>query len=76
MSNSSLFEDANINIDPAKCVINNSTIDYLLSNDINKNILEDFSATKTFYSSINLYRSLTKLAFEIQLKNGQRVPKK
>ncbi|KAL4085032.1 hypothetical protein QTP88_027870 [Uroleucon formosanum] len=71
-----IIDDLTISKDPSKWVLNDTTLDYLLSKDIDQNIPKDFSVTRTYYSSINGYRSLTKLAFERQLKNGQRVFRK
>ena len=48
-----------VSADPAEWVIIDATIDYLLSNKIEQNIM-DFSATKTFYPAIQKHRYLTK----------------
>ncbi len=60
-----------IGTDPAKWVLNDVTIDYLLSREIEQNLQADFSVTKTFYPSLKRHRSLSKHTFQRILKNGQ-----
>jgi len=65
------LDDVTVNTDPAKWIINETTIDQLLSRDIDQNISEDFSLTRRYYSSVSGYRLLIKLAFERKIKNGK-----
>lgn len=65
-----------IGTDPAEWVINDSTIDFLLSNEINQNLDEDFSQTKTFYTKIKKFRSLTRGMFQKKMKNGKMIERK
>jgi len=57
--------------DPAKWTIDSSTINFLLSKEINQNLDKDFSETKTYYPSVNKHRSLTRSMFQRTMKNGQ-----
>lgn len=53
-----------VSTDPGEwVVINDATIEYLLLRNIEQNLNEDFSATRTFYPSLNSYRSLSKKCF-------------
>ncbi len=65
-----------VSSDPAEWVINDSTIDFLLSREINQNSDQDFSATKTFYPTLKKYRCLTKNTFQRKMLNGQKVDRK
>ena len=63
--------------DPAEWEINDATINFLLSmSEIAQNLDEDFSTTRTFSSSLNAYRSLSKNVFKRKLQNGQEVNRK
>ena len=57
--------------DLAKWTIDSSTINFLLSKEINQNLDKDFSETKTYYPSVNKHRSLTRSMFQRTMKNGQ-----
>lgn len=64
-----------VSSDPATWIINDTTIDYLLSNEIKQNII-DFSSTKTFYPAVKKFRSLTKNMFQRKLINGETQERK
>lgn len=63
--------------DPAEWIVNDSTIDYLLSlESIDQNLNADFSATKTYDAIKKRTRALSKNVFRRKLKNGQFIDRK
>ncbi len=62
-----------VSSDPAEWVINNATIDILVSLEkIDQNVTEkELSATKTFYPKLEKHRSLKKRHFERKMMNGE-----
>lgn len=64
-----------VSSDPAEWIVNDTTIDYLLSSEIKQNIV-DFSDTKKFYPKINKFRCLKKSVFRRKLINGENQERK
>lgn len=63
--------------DPAEWIINNSTIDYLLSlKSIEQNLNADFSITKMYDPISNQNRTLSKKVFQRKLQNGSVIERK
>ncbi len=65
-----------VGTDPAEWIINDSTIDFLLSKEIDQNLNENFSKMKTFYPGIDKFRSLTRSMFQRKMQNGQKIDRK
>jgi len=73
----SVVNTVTVSKDRAEWEINDATINFLLSmSEIAQNLDEDFSTTRTFSSSLNAYRSLSKNVFKRKLQNGQEVNRK
>lgn len=66
----------NFSTDPAEWIIDDPTIDFLLSNEINQNLNYDFKGTKTFFPAINKSRCLTMSMFQRKMKNGKNIDRK
>ncbi|XP_031333735.1 uncharacterized protein LOC116163768 isoform X2 [Photinus pyralis] len=61
--------------DPAEWVINDATIDYLISRgSIDQNLNADFPETKKFFPTQKKFRSLTRNMFLRELQNGEKQP--
>lgn len=67
---------ATVSTDPAKWLINDTTIAHLFSKEIDQNLDEDFSVTRTFSKSMNAYCTLSKSVFYRPMLNGQKVNRK
>ena len=63
---------SSVSLDPANWVVNDKTIDFLLSKEIDQNINEkNIRETKTFYPTLKKSRSLTEGHFKRKLANGE-----
>lgn len=57
--------------DPAKWIVNDETINFLLSKGSIDQNKQNFSETKMYYPKLNKYRSLTKNTFQRKMMNGE-----